>query len=247
MLEWIKSHPMSLIGLVLWAGGLLWLMPGRIAKTGRPTLPGLGACAVGVICLCLSVGRAQLEFADDVLFWLFAIGALSSGVLMITSRNPVYGALWFAVATLSTCGLFLLRSAPFLAAATVIVYAGAVIVTFLFVIMLAQQSGSVAYDQKSSHGVIAILSAFVLLGGITMSIESIGLKDQPDQETIASTQAPGNPLSLASEEQPVGQMKGLGKSLFGDYLFSVEIAGTLLLIASVGAIAIAPRREQGAL
>lgn len=247
MLEWIKSHPMSLVGLILWAGGLLWLMPGRIVKAARPTLPGLAACAAGVICLCLSVGRGQLEFADDVLFWLFAVGALSSGALMITSRNPVYGALWFAVATLSTCGLFLLRSAPFLAAATVIVYAGAVIVTFLFVIMLAQQSGSVAYDQKSSHSVIAILAAFILLGGITMSVESMGLKDQPDRETITNTQAPGNPLSLASEEQPVGQMKGLGKSLFGDYLFSVELAGTLLLIASVGAIAIAPRREQGAL
>ena len=68
---------------------------------------------------------------------------------MITSRNPVYAALWFALATLSTCGLFLLQSAPFLAAATIIVYAGAIIVTFLFVIMLAQQAGATVYDQRS--------------------------------------------------------------------------------------------------
>jgi NADH-quinone oxidoreductase subunit J len=54
-------------------------------------------------------------------------------------------------------------------------------------------------------------------------------------------------MSKADAKHPVGNMKGLGKSLFGDYLFAVELAGTLLLVASIGAIAIAPRREQGAL
>ncbi len=244
MMEWIQNHPLALGGLVVWAAGLLWLMPGTHVKVSRPVVPGLVLSAVGIVLLCLSVGRPQPEFADEVLFWLFGGGSLICGVLMITSKNPVYGALWFALATLCTCGLFLLRSAPFLAAATVIVYAGAVIVTFLFVIMLAQQGGAVAYDQKSSHSVIAILASFVLLGGITMAIQSQG--EQP--EPLSAEQVPaGNPLSIATAEQPVGQLKGLGKSLFGDYLFAVELAGTLLLIASVGAIAIAPRREQGTL
>ncbi|MFN5740619.1 MAG: NADH-quinone oxidoreductase subunit J [Planctomyces sp.] len=54
-------------------------------------------------------------------------------------------------------------------------------------------------------------------------------------------------LSKATPETPVGSMKGLGRSLFGDYLFAVELAGTILLVASIGAIAIAPRREEGAL
>ena len=58
---------------------------------------------------------------------------------------------------------------------------------------------------------------------------------------------PGNLLSVADKEHPVGNLKGLGRSLFGDYLFAVELAGTLLLVACIGAIAIAPRREQGAL
>lgn len=243
MMQWIQNHPLALGGLVVWAVGLLWLMPGRQAKAARPTVPGLILTAIGIVLLCLSVGRRQPEFADEVLFWLFGGGALVSGVLMITSRNPVYGALWFAIATLSTCGLFLLRSAPFLAAATIIVYAGAVIVTFLFVIMLAQQSGTVTYDQKSSHSVVAVLASFILLGGITMAIQSQGELTEP----VTPAAVPGNPLSMATAEQPVGQLKGLGKSLFGDYLFAVELAGTLLLIASVGAIAMAPRREQGAL
>ena len=54
-------------------------------------------------------------------------------------------------------------------------------------------------------------------------------------------------MSKADADHPVGNLKGLGKSLFGDYLFAVELAGTLLLVASIGAIAIAPRREQGAI
>lgn len=200
------------------------------------------------------------------MFWVFGIGALLSGVLMITARNPVYAALWFALATLSTCGLFLLQHAPFLAAATVIVYAGAVIVTFLFVIMLAQQSGAAGYDQRSSQSVLATISAFVLLGALSLTLQSEtmdiprpviplaaakDLSDQSDrtnQTDLAEKAAqPGNLLSKADAEHPVGHLKGLGKSLFGDYLFAVELAGTLLLVASIGAIAIAPRREQGAL
>ncbi len=67
----------------------------------------------------------------------------------VTSRNPVYSALWFASVVLSTSGLFLLADAPFLAAGTIIVYAGAIIVTFLFVIMLAQMEGKAHYDRAA--------------------------------------------------------------------------------------------------
>jgi NADH-quinone oxidoreductase subunit J len=58
---------------------------------------------------------------------------------------------------------------------------------------------------------------------------------------------PGNLLSKADPDHAVGDLKGLGRSLFSDYLFAVELAGTLLLVASIGAIALAPRREQGAI
>ena len=190
---------------------------------------------------------------------------------MITARNPVYAALWFALATLATCGLFLLQSAPFLAAATVIVYAGAVIVTFLFVIMLAQQSGAAGYDQRSGQSLLATISAFVLLGAVAMTLQQdkleIGVpvvvaKAKGDVASAASSEnmismtpsseteapaKPGNLLSAADPDHAVGDLKGLGRSLFSDYLFAVELAGTLLLVASIGAIALAPRREQGAL
>ena len=274
MMIWMQQHPLTIVGLVLWAIGILWLMPGKKASKPRPHMIGVLIVAVGIVTFCLSCGKAQSELADDVMFWVFAIGALLSGVLMITARNPVYAALWFALATLSTCGLFLLQHAPFLAAATIIVYAGAVIVTFLFVIMLAQQSGAAGYDQRSSQSLLATISAFVLLGAISLTLQSekidVVRKDvvaaadssgessaTADMESLTLTRPakppvvvpvlPGNVMSKADAKHPVGNLKGLGKSLFGDYLFAVELAGTLLLVASIGAIAIAPRREQGAI
>ena len=274
MMIWIQQHPMTIVGLVLWAIGILWLMPGSKARKPRPHIIGVVVVALGLVTFCLSCGRAESELADDVMFWVFAIGALMSGVLMITARNPVYAALWFALATLSTCGLFLLQHAPFLAAATIIVYAGAVIVTFLFVIMLAQQSGAAGYDQRSAQSLLATISAFVLLGAISLTLQSekieivrsivvagadsaadfaptpgnmsLTFNLSPEPREIVPVK-PGNVMSKADAKHPVGNLKGLGKSLFGDYLFAVELAGTLLLVASIGAIAIAPRREQGAI
>lgn len=274
MMTWMQQHPMTIVGLVLWAVGILWLMPGKKASKPRPHMIGVVIVAAGLVIFCLSCGKAQSGFADDVMFWVFATGALMSGVLMITARNPVYAALWFALATLSTCGLFLLQHAPFLAAATIIVYAGAVIVTFLFVIMLAQQSGAAGYDQRSTQSLLATISAFVLLGAISLTLQSERIEiarpsvaiaavspdesnataesksmtlTRPDSPPVIVPVLPGNIMSKADARHPVGNLKGLGKSLFGDYLFAVELAGTLLLVASIGAIAIAPRREQGAI
>ena len=103
MINWMQQHPMTIVGLVMWAVGILWLMPGKKVSKPRPHTIGVLIVALGLVTFCLSCGNAQSELADDVMFWVFAIGALMSGVLMITARNPVYAALWFALATLSTC------------------------------------------------------------------------------------------------------------------------------------------------
>ena len=276
MMDWFQSNPMTLVGLVLWAVGILWLMPAKHGGKPRSRILGLVLTAAGLVSFCLACGNPHSELANEVMFWVFGIGALLCGVLMITARNPVYAALWFALTTLATCGLFLLQSAPFLAAATIIVYAGAVIVTFLFVIMLAQQSGAAGYDQRSGQSVLATVAAFVFLGAIAMTLQTekldIEVRAVPVVAAVAepapavggmpgmpgvavdlpagvpaTPPEPGNLLSVADADHPVGNLKGLGRSLFGDYLFAVELAGTLLLVACIGAIAIAPRREQGGL
>lgn len=240
-MNWITEHALFLGTLATAALGVWWLMPERHT---RPRAVGLVLVLAAIAVLLSALARAEGALSSRLLSTLFAGGALLCGTLMITSRNPTYGALWFALVTLCTCGMFLLQSAPFLAAATIIVYAGAIIVTFLFVIMLAQQEGETIYDQRSRRPLLSTLAAFVFLGVLLTALGE--WSDLPTASGNAAVAA-ANPLSKLAADQPLGEMHGLGRSLFGDYLYAVEVAGTLLLIASIGAIAIAPRRSQGTL
>jgi NADH-quinone oxidoreductase subunit J len=228
------------VGLLASAVGLWLAVPQRAAWLANAA--GFVA-AVGLLAIVRSSGAPAGEMSDRVLFWVFAIGAVSCSLLMITSRDPVHGALWFAVATLSVCGLFLQLRAPFLAAATVIVYAGAIIVTFMFVIMLAQQGGATVYDQRARLPLPAICVSFFVLGALIVNL-------QRWDEGRAATEAAIIDGVQAAELQAsasYGGLHALGRTLFGDYLFAVELAGTLLLVATIGAIALAPRRTQGTL
>ncbi|HKI34104.1 MAG TPA: NADH-quinone oxidoreductase subunit J [Gemmataceae bacterium] len=132
-----------------------------------------GARAVGVAAAGLAllltgalIVRAGAFTAEVVLFYAFSGIAVIAGGLLVTQSNPARAALSFALVVLSTCGLFLLQAAPFLMAATTIIYAGAIVVTFLFVIMLAQQEGVSDADQRSREPLLASLTGFVLLGAI---------------------------------------------------------------------------------
>ena len=243
--EWIQAN--MALTIALFSGAVaIWLLMPRGAQNRLPRLVGLAA---GVVALLLG-GFALIvptgETTRDLVFYVFSAIAILSGVLTITSHYPVYAALWFALATLAVCGLFLLGSAPFLAAATVIVYAGAIVVTFLFVIMLAQQQGLAEYDRRAAQPFAATLVAMLLLGGVLST-----LHPGENNETITANQLPpvvetvaANPLSR-SDNPETDSMRKLGRSLFGDYLFAVEVAGTILMVAAIGAIAIVPKRSRG--
>jgi NADH-quinone oxidoreductase subunit J len=243
-MPWIVEHWLDILSLVLIAAGVLWLMP---SGSPRPKGVGLLFAFVGTMLLGGHLHLAEGSMMETALFGLFAGSAIFCATLMITNRNPVYSALWFALVTLSVCGLFLMQSAPFLAAATVIVYAGAIVVTFVFVIMLAQQSGATAYDQRARQPIIATTASMVLLAMILGSLELSRDNGTGQLTRGAATPAAANPLSRPTDAESLGTMHGLGRSLFGDYLFAVELAGTLLLVATIGAIAIAPRRARGTL
>lgn len=231
------SYPLA-ISLAVAAAGVWWLLPRRAEASSR--LIGLLLLAGGGIGATIAFGVPSGPEVTNGLLWLFGGGALLCGALMVCSGNPVHSALWFALATLSVCGLFLMLDAPFLAAATVIVYAGAIIVTFLFVIMLAQQHGSMTYDPRSHQPLLATVASCILLGAMLTALK------QPAPEPPAEPLIV-NSLSRPDVGQPLGTMHGLGRTLFGEYLFAVELAGTLLLVAGIGAVAVAPRREQGTL
>ena len=142
----------SIISLALLAFGILWLIP-RPTLRARPV--GYGCVILGIVGLLGLLNVPDSPLVENIQFWLFAGSALFFGALTLTHHKPVYAALWFALATLASCGLLLMQSAPFLAAATIIVYAGAIVVTFVFVIMLAQQAGTTGYDRRPRRPAIA--------------------------------------------------------------------------------------------
>jgi len=240
--DWLQQNAWLAAALVVLALGICALMP---RAGSRPGKIGLLLALFGTGLTLWSLPSPTGPVVHQTLFWFFAVSSIFCAILMITSRNPVYAALWFALVTLSTCGLFLLQQAAFLAAATIIVYAGAIIVTFLFVIMLAQQAGATAYDQHSQHALLASVGAFVLLGALLTTLRSDAWPQQAEVGAAATSTVATNALSRTTGAD--GKMQSLGRSLFGDYLYAVELAGTVLLVASIGAIAIAPRRSQGTL
>jgi NADH-quinone oxidoreductase subunit J len=160
-----EPGPFGLVILPLVAGAaaVFLLLP---RPKAYPALWGglAGAAALALAgWLVVGVGGFSVE---AFLFYVFSGLAVVFGVLLVTQRKPARAALSFTMVVLSTCGLFLLLAAPFLMAATIIIYAGAIIVTFLFVLMLAQQEGPSDADARSREPLLAVAVGFVLLGAL---------------------------------------------------------------------------------
>jgi NADH-quinone oxidoreductase subunit J len=137
----VANRAMIFAAVVVGVGacGTYLMLPHRHGLARPRAIFGAGviAAALGLLGF-VSFWSPPGPFLATVFLYIFGVTSIIGGLLTVTSRNPVYSALWFASVVLSTAGLFLLADAPFLAAGTIIVYAGAIIVTFLFVIMLAQ-------------------------------------------------------------------------------------------------------------
>jgi NADH:ubiquinone oxidoreductase subunit 6 (subunit J) len=292
-----------------------------------------------------------------ILFWLFAAGAVGFAAVFVTQRNPARGAIAFAFVIVSVCGLFLTLAAPFLMAATVIIYAGAIIVTFLFVLMLSHVQGPSGENDRAREPLLGSLAGFAFLGlvllaqqqaaadpaaplparamtfedraallaaaerleavnGVTTKDELAGLTrfvrekieavvDPLPAETRGGAPVPErlavlkDPRSKATARQaekvrdrarrafnvvenrllakpelteaevrfaarplgglrddvvllagqgelPARNVSAVGYALYADHLLAVEMAGTLLLVATIGAVAIAGRKGAAA-
>ena len=157
----------------------------------------------------------------DILFYVFAFLALACGVLVVAnpfSRNPVTSAMFLVLTIISMAGLFVLLHAFFLAAVQVLVYAGAVMVLFLFVIMLLDLKEEERRKVKQLGLVVALAS----VGAITVIFVKSLLESRPGAILTAPT-AEGGTIPL-------------GKILFTQYLLPFEIVSILLLVAMVGVI-----------
>jgi NADH-quinone oxidoreductase subunit J len=256
--------------IALGASGTYLLLPHRHAAARPRSVHATGYGLVGLSLLLMALlWTPPGPFLASLFFYVFALAAVAGGVLMITSRDPVYSALWFASVVLSTSGLFLLSGAQFLAAGTVIVYAGAIIVTFLFVIMLAQAEGQALYDRAARSPARATFSFFILLWSLMYivlmakkpegpALDQAGLADRlirtddwPGHAGVDSSKNVSavvarsvSPMARltsqpAKDGVPAPHVAGLGGTLFTDHLISVEVAGAILFVALVGAAAIA--------
>jgi len=338
--SWLVTYWYLVLPLVTGFVAIVMMLP-HPAKNQGKIKAGLAAGVLTMLLLFLRLMRSSGFITVDLFFDAFAIVTIASAAAVIVQCNPVYSALYFAITVLGVCGLFLIKSASFLAAATIIVYAGAIIVTFLFVIMLAQQAGLADYDRRSRERIFSCLAGFVLLASILYIIEkNFAAKDDPARvvatlkeaqsvtapdryprsgvEILEMLQVKGKPTeqvmmqqfealaawpeaktsrenaskawnevrtllqsnkapqahsaltalyviansmeeahnrfsgvlsvsttpaqfhnTLSEKRMGTDHVNELGRSLFGDYLYAVELAGTLLLVATIAAILIA--------
>jgi NADH-quinone oxidoreductase subunit J len=171
--------------------------------------------------------------------YLVGTVTVAAAAQMIVQRSPVASALWFAVAVVGSAVLMFAAGAQFLATATVLVYAGAVIVMFLFVLMLAQQEGWAPCDRETLEPGLAVV-AFLLLGWPLLWVAEVYPSRTPQPYR------PGTDVYHITEVSRIrskaSHVAGLGAALYAEQGFAIEIAGTALLVALVGAVLMATRR-----
>jgi len=165
-------------------------------------------------------------------FWVFGVIAMGGALLCITRKNPIASALWLVVTLFSIAALFVLLDAQFLAVLQVLVYAGAIMVLFLFVIMLLNLGRPGPSDIKGPLG----LGVAVLLGAALLFLL------QPVTRTTLLSAITLPPGSVPALQQQQGIVGAVANPLFGAYLIPFEIASVLLLAAIVGAVVLAKRK-----
>jgi NADH:ubiquinone oxidoreductase subunit 6 (subunit J) len=198
------------IALPLLAGGagVYLLLPRPQAHPARRWGAGLGLLALVLAGVLLT--RSGVVSPETVLFWSFSAIGIIAGVLLVTQHNPARAALSFTLVVLSTCGLFLLLAAPFLMAATIIIYAGAIIVTFLFVIMLAQQVGLSDADDRSREPLLATLTGFVLLGTLLFVLQRYDNRVNADRQEIG--ELINRTQDVAKQDSKAAMAEGIGSA-----------------------------------
>src|SRR5688500_13159752 len=159
----------------------------------------------------------------DIAFYAFALLTLVCGVLVITNRNPVTSAMFLVLTIVSMAGLFVLLRAFFLAAVQVVVYAGAVMVLFLFVIMLLDLKEETRRKIKKVRAATGLLAVIAVIGIVL---------------NVIWTSAPSTGLPAPTL---IGATAPLGRLLFTNFLLPFEILSLLLLVAMLGVILLSKR------
>ncbi len=167
---------------------------------------------------------------ETVIFGIFAALALISALVVVTHKSPIYSTLALVLTLFSVAVLFVLLGAPFVGVLQVLVYAGAIVVLFLFVIMLLNvQKEETSHVGLGGQLFVAVIGALAFVGLMFFALWRAGV-------LWAKGIPPLTPESVS--------LKGLASELFGTYLLPFEIVGLLLLVAVIGATVAARRSSE---
>jgi len=250
--------PAAIIGLCVAAAIATWLI---LPSKREASVRGIGAAvllAIGLVFAGLLVRWTVDLGGMSVYFWAFAAIAVFASFKVITHTKPVYSALYFVLTVFATGGLFVLLWAEFMAAALVLIYAGAILITYVFVIMLASEATSgttgtagdsedvlAPHDAVSRDPFLASLTGFAVAGLLIFVIF-----DTSHGAAMAQTITAPTTLTASSEgakpqavdANTLASTQALGTELIDNQAINVQLAGVILTLAMVGAITLARRR-----
>lgn len=164
---------------------------------------------------------------EALLFWIFAIVGVSCGIMVVWSRNPMSSAIYLVVTMLCLAGFYMLLNGGFIATIQVLVYAGAVVVLILFVIMMLnlQEDALQREGGLTAWGILALIGLFLVI-------------------KIGNALSPQTGADLPAAPETFGTLQDVGSKLFGTYVLPFELTSILLLVAIIGAVALARRTSS---
>ena len=173
--------------------------------------------------------------SDALFFYAFAAVTVIGSLLVVLQKNPVYSVLSLIAAFFGLAGLYVLLEAPFVAVVQIIIYAGAIMVLFLFVVMLLNVPREDAAEWDRSHPLYRPMA--VRVGAVLALALALELG-------WALSRTAGLSVGVGDERPAVSSVAELGKVLFTDYMFAFEVTSILIIASMVGAVVLARKRED---
>lgn len=175
-----------------------------------------------------------VEFIPVVLFYCFSLALVASGVMVISVKNPVHAVLFLIFAFFNAAGLFLLLGAELVAMLLIIVYVGAVMVLFLFIVMMLDINFAEMKDGFLRYLPIGLVAAVIFFCEIFFAVRLTTLEYEGPPGGIRI------PIDLETSNA-----KAIGDVLYTDYILAFQVSGLILLVAMVGAIVLTLRTREG--
>ncbi len=228
-----------LLVLGLAAAGTASAQPEPAAGSGVVTIQSTPGAGVSTASRDIATGSGA---GMAILFWALALGVVGGAAFVLTRRNLIAAVMGMVGTFLAIAGLYMMLYASFLAVIQMLVYAGAIMVLFVFVIMVLNRPEDEPWGMVGLPGkVLAGVAMAYLLLRLVMLVWSVNVPEA----ALAAPGAVAFPGDAARTVYEFGSTAAVGTSLFGDYLFPFEAISILLLIAVVGAIAVArPLNER---